>query len=98
MALQDISDAMDCWMEFIRIDPTDLIDDQPYNKIIFTPTVKLIQSFFIFIDFSVNRVHQTSFTNDRFAQENWTVLFPKGTIRTQSTPSFKYSRSIQFWV
>ena len=40
VALQDISDAMDCWMEFIRIDPTDLIDDQPFNKIIFTSTVR----------------------------------------------------------
>ena len=26
---------MDCWMEFIRMDPMDLIDDQPYNSIIF---------------------------------------------------------------
>ena len=47
MALQEISDAMDCWMEFIRIDPTDLIDDQPFNRIIFTPTVTIIQSFSI---------------------------------------------------
>lgn len=35
-ALQNISDAMDCWMEFLRVDPTDLIDDEPYNKIIFS--------------------------------------------------------------
>ena len=35
LALRNISDAIDCWMEFIRIDPMHLIDDQPYNSIIF---------------------------------------------------------------
>ena len=39
IALENISDAMDSWMEFIRIDPMDLIDDQPYNSIIFTFSV-----------------------------------------------------------
>ena len=38
-ALENISDAMDSWMEFIRIDPMDLIDEQPYNSIIFTFSV-----------------------------------------------------------
>ena len=38
-ALENISDAMDSWMEFIRIDPMDLIDNQPYNSIIFTFSV-----------------------------------------------------------
>ena len=35
LALQNISDSIDCWMEFIRMNPMDLIDDQPYNSIIF---------------------------------------------------------------
>ena len=38
-ALENISDAMDSWMEFIRMDPGDLIDKQPYNSIIFTLSV-----------------------------------------------------------
>ena len=38
LALQNISDSIDCWMEFIRMDPMDLIDDQPYNSIIFNST------------------------------------------------------------
>ena len=39
IALENISDAMDSWMEFIRMDPGDLIDKQPYNSIIFTLSV-----------------------------------------------------------
>ena len=39
-ALQNISDAIDSWMEFIRVDPTDLVDDQPFNSIIFARSVR----------------------------------------------------------
>ena len=44
LALKNISDAMECWMEFIRVDPTDLIEDQPYNNIIFSISVRVIIS------------------------------------------------------
>ena len=39
-ALQNISDAIDSWMEFVRVDPTDLVDDQPFNSIIFSHSVR----------------------------------------------------------
>ena len=38
LALQNISDSLDSWMEFIRMDRIDLIDNQPYNSIIFNST------------------------------------------------------------
>ena len=53
LALRNISDAMECWMEFIRVDPTDLIEDQPYNNIIFSISVRIIiATVFNFIQFN----------------------------------------------
>ena len=36
-ALKRISDAVDTWAEYIRVDPSDLVLDEPYNSLIFQP-------------------------------------------------------------
>ena len=38
-ALKRISDAIDTWAEYIRVDPSDLVLDEPYNSLIFQPSV-----------------------------------------------------------
>ena len=38
-ALRRISNAVDTWAEYIRVDPVDLVLDEPYNTIIFQPQV-----------------------------------------------------------
>ena len=38
--LKRISDAVDTWAEYIRVDPSDLILDEPYNNVIFQQTVR----------------------------------------------------------
>lgn len=36
-----MSDAIDTWAEYIRVDPSDLVLDEPYNNVIFQQTVYL---------------------------------------------------------
>lgn len=33
--MKKISEAIDTWAEYIRVDPADLIIDDPYNNILF---------------------------------------------------------------
>ena len=39
-ALRKIMDAMNIWADCIRVHPDDLVNDEPYNIIIFQPPVK----------------------------------------------------------
>ena len=39
--LKRMSDAIDTWAEYIRVDPSDLVLDEPYNNVIFQQTVIL---------------------------------------------------------
>ena len=39
--LKRMSDAIDTWAEYIRVDPSDLVLDEPYNNVIFQQTVYL---------------------------------------------------------
>ena len=36
-----MSDAIDTWAEYIRVDPSDLVLEEPYNNVIFQQTVNL---------------------------------------------------------
>ena len=37
--LKRMSDAIDTWAEYIRVDPSDLVLEEPYNNVIFQQTV-----------------------------------------------------------
>ena len=39
--LKRMSDAIDTWAEYIRVDPSDLVLEEPYNNVIFQQTVNL---------------------------------------------------------
>ena len=41
-AIRKIAVALDAWAEYIRVDPQDLINNEPYNTIIFQPPVRFI--------------------------------------------------------
>ena len=48
-ALRKMMDAMNIWADCIRVHPDDLINDEPYNIIIFQPPVRyFIESFLYF--------------------------------------------------
>ena len=40
--LKRMSDAIDTWAEYIRVDPSDLVLDEPYNNVIFQQMVRII--------------------------------------------------------
>ena len=40
--LKRMSDAVDTWAEYIRVDPSDLVLDEPYNNVIFQQTVRYL--------------------------------------------------------
>ena len=47
--LKRMSDAIDTWAEYIRVDPSDLVLDEPYNNVIFQQMVRIISfSYFLF--------------------------------------------------
>ena len=41
LALRKIADSVGSWADYLRVDPDDLINDEPYNIIIFQPPVRL---------------------------------------------------------
>ena len=50
-ALRKMMDAMSMWAECIRVHPDDLVNDEPYNIIIFQPPVRYrIKVFYLFLD------------------------------------------------
>ena len=50
-ALRKMMDAMNIWADCIRVHPDDLINDEPYNIIIFQPPVRyFIESFSHLLD------------------------------------------------
>ena len=61
-ALRKIMDAMNIWADCIRVHPDDLVNDEPYNIIIFQPPVRyFIESFCIF------KISNTFATDEEYA-------------------------------
>ena len=48
LALRKIADSVGSWADYLRVDPDDLINDEPYNIIIFQPPVRLNQKYFLY--------------------------------------------------
>ena len=61
--LKRMSDAIDTWAEYIRVDSSDLILDEPYNDIIFQATV--ILSYFHVLIVLRNSIHSQQMKNTR---------------------------------
>ena len=58
LALRKIADSVGTWADYIRVDPDDLINDEPYNIIIFQPPVRPIFSIFSILRYRI-RMQQT---------------------------------------
>ena len=48
LALRKIADSVGSWADYLRVDPDDLINDEPYNIIIFQPPVRLKFLYFLY--------------------------------------------------
>ena len=63
MALRKIADSVGSWADYIRVDPDDLINDEPYNIIIFQPPVRLNRWYFLYFQIS-----NTYATDEEYAE------------------------------
>ena len=63
LALRKIADSVGTWADYIRIDPDDLINDEPYNIIIFQPPVRPIFCIFSILRYQIRMQHTKNMLN-----------------------------------